>query len=109
MTEAAAGWLCRLNGRVSTWLARAAAFVLAVLAVMTFCDVIGRYFLNAPFSFSVEMTELSMGLVVYLAIGLTTHENGHVSVDFVTSRLPDRVRAAVEFLTGLAALACASR
>jgi hypothetical protein len=38
-----AGRLGRLNGRVTMWLARVAAAVLALLAVMTFCDVIARY------------------------------------------------------------------
>ena len=34
----------RLNGLVALWLARIAAVALAVIAVVTFCDVIARYF-----------------------------------------------------------------
>ena len=105
MKDALAGPLGRLNGRVTTWLARIAAFVLAALAVMTFCDVIGRYFFNKPFSFTVEVTELAMGVIVYLGVGLTTHQKGHISVDILTLRLPERVRALFEVVTGVAALA----
>jgi TRAP-type C4-dicarboxylate transport system permease small subunit len=99
------GFLSRWNGRVTTWLARIAAFILAVLAVVTFCDVFARYFFNAPFTFTVELTELSMGLIVYLAVGYTTHEEGHITVDIVTLRLTDRFRAIVAMLTNAVALA----
>lgn len=100
-----AGLLDRWNGRVTLWLARIASFVLALLAVMTFCDVIGRYFFNSPFTFTVEVTELAMGLIVYLGVGLTTHEGGHISVDVVTLRMSERVRASFAVLTNAVALA----
>ena len=96
--------LHRLNGLVTLWLARVAAVIMAILALLTFADVGARYLFNRPFNFSVEITELSMGLIVYLGIGLTTHENGHVRVDMVTLRLGERVRAMVEALTSLIAL-----
>jgi TRAP-type C4-dicarboxylate transport system permease small subunit len=94
-----------LNGRVTTWLARVAAFVLALLAVVTFCDVVARYVFNAPFTFTVELTELAMGLIVYLGVGLVTHESGHITVDVVTLRLRERMRAMLSLVTNLLALA----
>jgi TRAP-type C4-dicarboxylate transport system permease small subunit len=97
-------WFTRWNGRVTAWLARIAAFVLAVMAVVTFADVIARYFFNRPFTFTVEMTELAMGVIVWLAVGLTTHDNEHISVDFLTLRLAARTRAVIEILTNLTAL-----
>jgi TRAP-type C4-dicarboxylate transport system permease small subunit len=105
MAEAGESRLYRLNGLATLWLARIAAVIMAFLALMTFADVGARYFFNRPFDFSVELTELSMGLIVYLGVGLTTHENGHVRVDFVTLKLSERVRAAVDALTSLIALA----
>jgi TRAP-type C4-dicarboxylate transport system permease small subunit len=96
--------LRRLNGLVTLWLARVAAVIMAILALMTFADVGARYLFNRPFNFSVELTELSMGLMVYLGIGLVTHEDGHVRVDMLTLQLGERVRAAVEALTSLLAL-----
>ena len=66
------------NGRITLWLARIAAVALAVIAAVTFCDVIGRYFFHAPFAFTVEMTQMAMALVVYFGVGLVTHESGHI-------------------------------
>jgi TRAP-type C4-dicarboxylate transport system permease small subunit len=105
MGQDAIGLIGRLNGRVTMWLARVAALILAALCLMTFADVLGRYFFNRPFTFTVEVTELAMGLIVYLAIGLTTHASEHISVDVVTLRLSEGVRALVALLTNLVALA----
>ena len=101
----ATGAIGRWNGRVTTWLARIAASILAVLCVTTFADVIARYFFNAPFTFTVEVTELAMGLIVYLGVGLVTHDNEHVSADVVTSRLSVGLRALVTLTTNVLALA----
>ncbi len=81
-----------LAGRVTLWLVRAGALVLAVMMLMTFFDVIGRYFLNQPIVGTVDMTELYMGLIVFLGIGATTLKRGHISVDIVVSRLRPRAR-----------------
>src|SRR5690348_921976 len=97
--------LARVNGRVATWLARIAAVALAVIAVVTLGDVIGRYFFHAPFAFTVELTQMAMGLVVYFGIGLVTHENAHISADFITLRLPPRLRAIFGLATNALALA----
>ena len=105
MAEVNEGLLHRLNGLVTLWLARVAAVIMAFLALITFADVGARYLFNKPFNFSVEVTELSMGLMVYFGLGLTTHENGHVRVDFFTLKLGERVRAAIELLTSLIAVA----
>src|SRR5947207_7730998 len=85
--------LARVNGRASLWLARIAAVALAVIAVVTFGDVIGRYFFHAPFAFTVELTQMAMAIVVYFGVGLVTHEDAHISADVVTLRLPPRGRA----------------
>lgn len=95
----------RWNGQVTWWLARIAAVILAVVAVTTFCDVIARYFFNRPFAFTVEGTELAMGLIVFLSVGLTTHESGHISVDIVTIRLSDWMRALLTLVTNILAFA----
>ena len=97
------GLIGRWNGQVTWWLARIAAGILAFVALVTFCDVVARYFFNRPFSFTVEGTELMMGLIVFLGVGLTTHQDGHISVDIVTLRLPDRIRALLSLITNLLA------
>jgi TRAP-type C4-dicarboxylate transport system permease small subunit len=105
MDGPATGPIGRWNGRVTRWLARIAASILALLCVTTFADVVARYFFNKPFTFTVEVTELAMGLIVYLGVGLVTHENEHVSADVVTLRLSHWLRAAVGLATNVLALA----
>ena len=83
------------------WLARCAAVILAVMALTTFVDVIGRYVFNRPLTFTLEFTELAMGLIVFLSVGLVTHTREHVSVDFVTLRMGPRLRAAVDVIINI--------
>jgi TRAP-type transport system small permease protein len=97
-------WFTRANGRLTLWLARIAAIALAIIAAVTFCDVIGRYFFHAPFIFTVELTQIAMGLVVYFGIGLVTHEDAHISADVLTLRLRPRSRALLALVTNLLAL-----
>jgi TRAP-type C4-dicarboxylate transport system permease small subunit len=96
--------LTRTNGRVTLWLARVASVALVVIAAVTFIDVIGRYFLQASFPFTVELTQLAMAIVVYFGVGLVTHEDAHINADVVTLRLPPRGRALFALITNLLAL-----
>lgn len=96
--------LTRANGRVTLWLARAACVALIVIAMVTFIDVIGRYFFRASFPFTVELTQLAMAIVVYFGVGLVTHEDAHINADVVTLRLSPRRRALLALLTNLLAL-----
>ena len=97
--------LTRVNGWATLWLARLAAVALAIIAVVTFGDVIGRYFFHAPFAFTVELTQIMMALVVFFGVGIVTHEDAHISADVVTLRLPPRWRAVLAFVMNLLSLA----
>jgi len=99
-----AGALDRLNGRVTLWLARIAALMLAGIGLMTFCDVFARYFLNLPFSGTVEFTEIMMGLMVFLGVGLATHQKRHIGVDALTMRLSKRNQALIDLAMSAIAL-----
>lgn len=84
-----------LTARASTWLVRAGAVALALMMLLTFFNVAGRKLLNSPIVGAVEMTELLMGLIVFLGIAYTTHTRSHVTVDIITSHLPGRTREAL--------------
>ncbi len=92
MKDVVTGPLGRLNGRVTFWLARIATLALALIAAVTFLDVIARKVFNSGFTFTVEFTEMAMAVIVFLGVGLVTHDRGHIVVDVVTLRLSDRVR-----------------
>jgi TRAP-type C4-dicarboxylate transport system permease small subunit len=82
----------RLNGLIALWLARIATVALSLIAIVTLCDVIARKLFNWGFTFTVEMTEMAMALIVFLGVGLVTHRREHIAVDVVTLRLTERAR-----------------
>jgi TRAP-type C4-dicarboxylate transport system permease small subunit len=88
-----------LIARISFWFARAGAVVLAIMLLLTFADVIGREVLKRPIVANIEMTELLMGLVVYLGVSLTTRVRGHVRVDILLNVMPRRARAVADSVT----------
>jgi len=85
----------RILERTALILAAVSAACLVALMLLTFGDVIGRYFFNAPITFTVELTELVMGLVILLGLGLTTLKEGHITVDIITRILPLPVQFAL--------------
>lgn len=76
---------------------------LALLAVMsvTFVDVVGRYFFNAPITFAVELIQLGIGLLVLFGLAITTLQRGHIAVDIVESLVPETI---AKFFATIAAL-----
>jgi TRAP-type C4-dicarboxylate transport system permease small subunit len=62
-------------------LALASGFILLFVMVYTVADVVMRYAFNRPFSGSVEVTEFSMSLIVFLALPFTGWVGAHISVD----------------------------
>lgn len=65
--------------------ATAAGICLLTLMLITFVDVIGRYFFNSALPFAVELIQLGMGLLVFLGLAMTTLEKGHISVDLLSA------------------------
>lgn len=77
--------------------------MLLLLMGYTVVDVVLRYGFNRPFSGSLEFTEFSMTLIVFLAIAYTGWTGGHISVDLfekVLDRPALRVLPAIIAFTG---------
>ena len=85
--------------RAMTWLAWAGGVTLAMMALLTFADVIGREVFRSPIPPKVELTELLMALTVYLGLGLTTITRGQIRVDVIVLYLPVRLRAVLDTIT----------
>lgn len=62
-------------------LALASGFILLFVMVYTVADVVMRYVFNRPFSGSVEVTEFSMSLIIFLALPYTGWVGAHIAVD----------------------------
>jgi TRAP-type transport system small permease protein len=67
------------------------AVTLAIIMCLTFMDVIGRYFLNAPVPGAFDITELTMGIMVFSGLPLLCAYDQHVSVDLIGKTLSDAV------------------
>jgi TRAP-type transport system small permease protein len=75
-----------------------ASVLLVGLVAVTAVDVVGRYFLNAPLSGAFEMTELTLGALVFAALPLVSRSGSHVEVDLFVSALPARATRALALL-----------
>lgn len=93
----------KLN-RVADWLAAGACIVLVVVMLITFVDVMGRYFFSAPLTFAVEIVELGMGLIVLFGLAITTLNRGHIAVDLLSGALPPFGNQALKLLASFCGL-----
>ena len=91
-------------GFLSTVLGQAGGFILLCMMLLTVCDVIGRYIFNSPITGGYEVTETMMVTVVFFFIAFTQAEKGHIAVDLVVIRLPDKIRVLIEVITHLLSL-----
>ncbi len=82
--------------------------VLALMMYVTFIDVIGRFVFNRPITGSVEIIFLLMGMLVFLGVGLTTFEEGHIRVDVLTRIMPHTIQALVNVIVHVLSLTIAA-
>jgi TRAP-type C4-dicarboxylate transport system permease small subunit len=68
--------------------------VLVILFVMAFvgAEVFMRYVLNSPIPGHLELSELMMPVIVFLALSYTQSTHGHVGMELVLDALPPAAR-----------------
>ena len=71
--------------KVFDYSATASGVVLMFLAILTFCDVFGRRFFNSPVTGTIELVEIGMALVAFLAMPRAFFLNANVSADFINN------------------------
>ncbi|WMS42388.1 TRAP transporter small permease [Acuticoccus sp. MNP-M23] len=69
-------------------LAYASGLLAAVMMVTTTIDVAGRYIFNNPLHGAFEVTEISMGLIVFTALPLAIHHREMILVSVISDRYP---------------------
>jgi TRAP-type C4-dicarboxylate transport system permease small subunit len=79
------GSLLRAMGVVSSL----ATFAMMVLVV---CNVASRYLLNRPITGTLEITESLLVVVIFLSVGITQYDGGHIRVNLLTRRMPPRLQ-----------------
>jgi TRAP-type C4-dicarboxylate transport system permease small subunit len=82
-----------------------AAGFLAAMMVLTGVDVFLRYIFNRPVTGSYEMTEFMMPIVIAFGLAYCAVEKGHVRVELVILRLPERAQVVMHIFANLVFLA----
>jgi TRAP-type mannitol/chloroaromatic compound transport system permease small subunit len=95
----------------STWIGKAAAWLIIVLMTVVCVEVFKRYILNAPTAWIFDAENMLYGTCFMLCGAYTLAQNAHVRGDFLYSSMRPRTQAMLDlvlyvifFLPGIAAL-----
>ena len=96
---------------VSTWVGKAAAWLIIGLMLLVCAEVFKRYIMNMPTAWIFDASNMFYGTLFMLAGAYTLAQNAHVRGDFLYSSMRPRTQAALDivlyvvfFLPGIAAL-----
>lgn len=96
---------------ISTWVGKAAAWLMIVLMLVVCIEVFKRYILNAPTAWIFDAQNMLYGSLFMLAGAYTLAQNAHVRGDFFYSSMKPRTQATLDlilyftfFIPGIAAL-----
>jgi TRAP-type mannitol/chloroaromatic compound transport system permease small subunit len=96
---------------VSTWVGKAAAWLIIGLMLLVCAEVFKRYIMNMPTAWIFDASNMFYGSLFMLAGAYTLAQNAHVRGDFLYSSMRPRTQATLDlvlyvvfFLPGIAAL-----
>jgi TRAP-type mannitol/chloroaromatic compound transport system permease small subunit len=96
---------------ISTWVGKAAAWLIIALMALVCVEVFKRYLLNAPTAWIFDADNMLYGTLFMMCGAYTLAQNAHVRGDFLYSSMRPRIQAgldialyAVFFFPGIAAL-----
>ncbi len=99
-----------LFGRVLSALAKLSSLIGTICVILMMlhvtADVVGRYFFNAPLPGTiVVVANYYMIVLVFIAIGVAEEKRAHISVEFVTDLMPERVQTGFSVFSGVMTVA----
>ena len=74
---------------------------LGVMVLITVADVLLRLIFDRPIRGTLEITEFLMVIAVFFAMGYTGMLKGHIAIQILPSRLPERPRAVLDSIADL--------
>lgn len=80
--------LGHLHDQSSRWLFALAGAAIVVITGLYVFEVVMRYFLNAPTTWSSEAVQYSVAILIFCALPDITRRNAHVAIDIVPEALP---------------------
>jgi TRAP-type mannitol/chloroaromatic compound transport system permease small subunit len=96
---------------ISTWMGKAAAWLILLLTAQVCIEVFKRYILNEPTAWIYDANNMLYGTVFMMAGAYALAQNAHVRGDFLYGSMRPRTQAALDlilyivfFLPGIAAL-----
>jgi TRAP-type mannitol/chloroaromatic compound transport system permease small subunit len=96
---------------ISTWVGKAAAWLIIGLMLLVCVEVFKRYLLNAPTAWIFDLDNMLYGTLFMLCGAYTLAQNAHVRGDFLYSSMKPRTQAFLDlilyvvfFIPGIAAL-----
>jgi len=96
---------------ISTWVGKAAAWLIILLTAVVCVEVFKRYMLNAPTAWIFDFNNMLYGTLFMLAGAYALAQNAHVRGDFLYGSMKPRTQAALDlvlyilfFLPGILAL-----
>lgn len=92
------------SSRISTWLEVIAGIAIVAVMILTGCDIVGRAF-GRPIPGTYEIVSFAGGLVIGLALPVTSRVRGHVMVDLITARISSRAAGVLHGITRLMGIA----
>ncbi|MCX7560589.1 TRAP transporter small permease [Sulfitobacter sp. F26204] len=90
-----------LANRLAIGPAFIAGVALFFMMVLTFIDVISRSVFSAPLSYSAELTEMAMAVIVFAALPMATLKGNHIVVDLFDGFFSTRGAFLRDFLVDL--------
>jgi TRAP-type mannitol/chloroaromatic compound transport system permease small subunit len=96
---------------ISTWVGKAASWLIVILMTVVCVEVFKRYILNAPTAWIFDLDNMLYGSLFMLCGAYTLAQNAHVRGDFLYSSMRPRTQATLDlvlyvvfFIPGIAAL-----
>lgn len=86
---------------IAKYINAAGAFTSLLMVVLVTAHVLSRAIFSKPLIGMVEIEELMIVLLVFCGIAHTQITGNHISVDFVTTRLPKRIKDLIDVVTSL--------
>lgn len=101
----AARWVNRIAWRIENALSLVSAALILFAMLLVSAEVISRKFFNFPIPGQLELGELLMPPIIFLAISYTQATGGHVRMTIVIDHLPANWRHAAEIAVKILAIA----
>src|ERR1700730_10243010 len=96
---------------ISTWVGKAASWLIIALMTVVCVEVFKRYIMNAPTAWIFDLDNMLYGTLFMLCGAYTLAQNAHVRGDFLYSSRRPRMQASLDlvlyfvfFVPGIAAL-----